>query len=285
MSAELCSSGSSRSVSDGQAAPFATVLVTLTKQEHIQLVADANSWKSLHRKCVARAQWREQRYRRVLRQIKEQAGQREAALRAELALAHAKIRDLQQRVFGRKSERHKGGSEQQADTSGPSAHRGQQRGRPGHGRTRQSHLPAVSEIVEIDSPQCPRCGLALSSFPGTDDSEVLEIEVRAYRRVIRRRRYRRNCDCVPGIVTAPPPPRLIERGKFGVSVWVSVLLDKFLYGRPSQRLLHDLSDHGLNLSAGTLALPFTRKYPHHRESSLGGRVLRTVIAVPNTLAT
>ena len=38
-----------------------------------------------------------------------------------------------------------------------------------------------------------------------------------------------------------------------MSVWVSVLLDKFLYGRPSHRLLQDLSDHGLNMSPGTLA--------------------------------
>ena len=38
-----------------------------------------------------------------------------------------------------------------------------------------------------------------------------------------------------------------------ISVWTSVLLDKFLYGRPSQRLLQDLADHGLNMSAGTLA--------------------------------
>ncbi len=84
---------------------------------------------------------------------------------------------------------------------------------------------------------------------------MLEIEVQAYRRVIRRRRYRPSCTCgcVPGIVTAPPPPRLIERGKFGMSVWVSVLLDKFLYGRPSHRLLQDLADHGLNMSPGTLA--------------------------------
>jgi len=45
--------------------------------------------------------------------------------------------------------------------------------------------------------------LALGIFPGTEDSEVLEIEVPAYRRVIRRRRYRPRCGCgcVPGIVT------------------------------------------------------------------------------------
>jgi hypothetical protein len=31
------------------------------------------------------------------------------------------------------------------------------------------------------------------------------------------------------------------------------LLDKFAYGRPSQRLLQDLADHGLNMASGTLA--------------------------------
>lgn len=207
------------------AAPFVTVLVTMTRQEHIELVQQASSWKSLHARAVARAQWREGRYRRALRQLQELAEQREAALRAELELAQAKICDLQQRVFGRKSERSKGGSEQQAQASVARAPRGQQRGAPGHGRSMLAHLPERAEFVALDSPQCPACGEPLDDFPGTEDSQVLEIEVSAYKRMIRRRRYRRSCqcDCVAGIVTAPPPARLIERGKFGVSVWISVL--------------------------------------------------------------
>ena len=101
-----------------------------------------------------------------------------------------------------------------------------------------AHLPERIETVELASPQCPACGERLSEFPGTEDSQVLEIEVKAYRRVIRRTRYRAccQCACVPGIVSAPAPLRLIERGKFGVSVWATVLLDKYLYGRPSHRL-------------------------------------------------
>ena len=240
---------------DAQPVPFATAYVSLTKQEHIRLVMEANRWKSLHQRAVARARWRDERYWRVLRQLKEQATQREAVLRAELEVAQAKIRDLQQRVFGRKSERRKGGSEQQTRAAATRSPRGQQRGSPGHGRTRLAHLPERVEVVQIETPQCPQCGLELSDFPGTEDSEVLEIEVQAYRRVIRRRRYRPTCDCgcVPGIVAAPPPPRLIERGKFGVSVWTSVLLDKFLYGRPSHRLMQDLADRGLTMSPGTLS--------------------------------
>ena len=54
-------------------------------------------------------------------------------------------------------------------------------------------------------------------------------------------------------MAAPAPPRLIERGKFGVSVWTHVLLDKFLCGRPSHRLLQDLADWSLKMAPGTLA--------------------------------
>lgn len=58
---------------------------------------------------------------------------------------------------------------------------------------------------------------------------------------------------MPLVYEASTAGNRINRGKFGISVWTSVLLDKFLYGRPSQRLLQDLADHGLNMSPGTLA--------------------------------
>ena len=232
----------------GKPVPFATVYVTLTRQAHIELVMQANYWKSSHHRATLRLHWAEFEHRRAL----EQAALREAALRSELEMAQAKIRDLQQRVFARKSERSKGANESQASASGRS--RGHQRGKPGHGRKMHAHLPAHVEVVELVGATCPQCGLGLSAFPGTEDSQVVELEVKAYRRVIRRRRYRPscNCGCLPGIMTAPAPARLIERGKFGMSVWTSVLLDKFLYGRPSHRLLQDLADHGLNMAPGTL---------------------------------
>ena len=299
MDAVLCPIDAIPAVSDKPPMPFASVYVTLTKQEHIGLVMRANSWKSLHRRASERAEWNERRHqhellelkqqaaqraelvmkataerwralrRRVvsraagcaqrhheeLRELKDQGAQREAVLGAELELAQAKARDLQKRLFGRKSECRRGGSEVQAQAPVARARRGHRLGAPGHGRTMQPQLPQRIELVELDSPQCPRCGLALGEFPGSEDSQVLEIEVKAYRRVIRRQRYRALCDCgcVPGIVTAPAPSRLIARGKYGMSVWTTVLLDKFLYGRPSCRLLKDLADHGLNMSPGTLA--------------------------------
>ena len=234
--------------------PFAGVYVTITKQEHIELKIAAQHWQTLHRKAVGRAQWRELRYQRIVRELKAQAAKSNAALQAELELAQAQVRDLQKRLFSRKSESGKH-CESRAMTASCRPPRGQQRGSVGHGRTLQTQLPARHEDVRLDKAQCPNCGLAFNSFAGTEDAQVLEIEVKAYRRVIHRHRYMPSCQCgcVSGIITAPAPARLINRGKFGISVWTSVLLDKFLYGRPSQRLLQDLADHGLNMSAGTLA--------------------------------
>ena len=53
-------------------------------------------------------------------------------------------------------------------------------------------------------------------------------------------------------MTAPPAPRVIAKSGLGVSVWTMVLLDKYHYGRPTQRLCAELGHHGLPLAQGTL---------------------------------
>ena len=230
-------------------------LVTISRQEHIALKLAANYWQTVHRKAVDRFKWRELRYQRILRELKASGAKSNAALQAELVLAKGQIRDLQSRVFSAsKSERRKH-CESRSQTLSCRRPRGQQHGATGHGRTMQTQLPARHEDATLDKTQCPKCGLAFNNLVDTEDSQVLEIEVKAYRRVIHRHRYSASCQCgcVSAIVCAPPPARLIGRGKFGLSVWTNVLLDKFLYGRPSQRLLQDLADRGLNMSAGTLA--------------------------------
>ena len=116
-------------------------------------------------------------------------------------------------------------------------------------------LEAREEVAELPQEQqkCPRCGRPLDPFPGTDEAQVVEIETRVWRRVIGRR-YHPSCGCgvLPGIVTAPSPAR-IRRGKLGISVWVRVILDKYLYSRPSHRLLQELASQGVRLSPGTIA--------------------------------
>ena len=66
-------------------------------------------------------------------------------------------------------------------------------------------------------------------FPGTEDSEEIDWQVRLVRRVHKRKRYVRDCDCtqVPGIVAAPKPAKLIPKGLFSTGFWTRVLLEKF----------------------------------------------------------
>src|SRR5262249_31002179 len=163
-----------------------------------------------------------------------------------------------QQLFGRKTETAAAtgtpGPDRVHADAPPRRPRGQQRGRPGPTRRDYSHLPAVIEdhVIPPDQGRCSRCGQPFADFPDTEASEVLEVEARAHRRVIRRRRYRPTCRCGahPGIVTAPPPPRLIPKSILGVSIWVTILLDKYLFYRPTYRLLEDWATLGLDLSLG-----------------------------------
>lgn len=206
------------------------------------------------------------------------AKQREAILDARVAHLEAENRILTQRLFGTKSEtRHSpdclnhppaadplaenppaspDASPAPAPTATPTRRRGQQPGRKLPTRRDYSHLPSITaeRVLPPDQTCCPCCQQPFAPAGFDEDSSVIEIEVKAYRRVVRRRRYRRVCTCPdqPIISVAPTVPRVIPGSRFGVSVWVTVLLDKYLYHRPTTRLLDDLRSHGLDLSAGTI---------------------------------
>ena len=202
----------------------AGVQIRVDKEEYIDLRWAAAYWKAQPREAV----------------------EREADLKSDNEELRARIRELEGRLYGRRSERRVGEGKNPSRGQVRARPRGQQPGSRGHGRSRLEGLEAREEVADLPEAQqkCPRCGRPLDPFPGTDDAQVVEIETRVWRRVIRRRRYRPSCTCgvLPGLVTAPSPARLIARGKLGISVWVKVILDKYLYARPSNRLLQELAD-------------------------------------------
>ena len=61
-----------------------------------------------------------------------------------------------------------------------------------------------------------------------------------------------SCPQEKGIKTAPPPPRLVSKGKIGFSIWTEVLLFKYANHLPLSRLLDSWEERGLSLSAGTV---------------------------------
>ena len=196
-------------------------------------------WKSRHADAVKR-----------IEQFKE-----------ELDQSRAQTRALQDKLFGRKSEK-SARNDRSNDLFDPeevaavAKKRGAQPGHAGHGRRDYSHLPVEEEFVPLpeESLACPICGKPAAMLSATEDSELLEIDVRAHRRRIRRRRYRATCDCDPArqTLTAPPPPKLIPKGNYGISIWVHVLLDKYSSYRPTERLLGQLEQYDLDLPAGTV---------------------------------
>jgi transposase len=198
----------------------------------------------------------------------DRARQREALLQQEIEQLRAQLRLREQQLFGRKTET-SAATTPTPTTARPDAPprrpRGQQPGRKGPRRRDYSHLPVVVEDHEIPGAQCccRRCGRPFASVGGTEDSTILEVEVKAHRRLIRRHRYRPTCDCGvhPGIVTAPPAPRVIPKSLLGVTLLAELLVDKYLSYRPTYRLLADLATRDLDLSLGTVTDALQRLLP------------------------
>lgn len=154
--------------------------------------------------------------------------QRDALLAAEIASFRARLRLRQQQRLGNKTQTHPTPGQAQPPTkTQPQRPRRQQPGQPAPTRRDHSHLPAVEEVIDRPEGQrpCSCCGLPFVPLAGTEEGQVLEIDVSVCRRVYRRRRYRPTCRCQanPGILTAKAPDKLIARSTRGLSIWVEVL--------------------------------------------------------------
>ena len=169
-------------------------------------------------------------------------------LEAQLDKLRAAGSVLSKKLYGRKSE--------QQDKPRSERKRGQQCGAPGHGRTQR---PGLDERREEHNPPpdacvCAGCG-QLYAPNGAEESSLVEIEVKAYKRVISRPRWRRTCECAssPMEVSAPPVPRLFIRTPYGISFWARFLFEHCACFRPVHRVAAWFSGHGLPVSPGTLA--------------------------------
>ena len=190
--------------------------------------ADAELRKALrrsrHRKTALNAVTKENtRLRRTVRTLRRRTGTRET----EIAKLRATRAVLSKALYGRRSE--------MRERSGSGRPRGQVRGAPGHGRTPR---PGLEERVEDHNPPdeariCAGCGKPYAAV-GAEESALVEIEVRAHRRVIRRGRWRRTCGCAssPAEVSAPPMPRLFPNTSYGTSVWSRVLYERYAWPAP-----------------------------------------------------
>ena len=191
-----------------------------------------------------------------LRKAVNGARRRIEALEAQLARLRSTGAVLSRKLFGRKSE--------QQDKARSQRQRGQQRGAPGHGRTQR---PGLEERAEVHAPPPEACACAQCGQPyapnGVEESTLVEIEVKAHKRVIRRPRWRRTCQCAssPIEVSAPPVARLFDDTLYGITVWVCFLYERYACYRPLNAVAAWLSERGLAISPGTLADSVKRFLP------------------------
>ena len=210
------------------------------RRENAELRCEVGYWKSRHADAV----------------------KRNVKLQAELDQAKAEIRQLKDERFGKQSEKQSASdrSNQLDDPQQPKTpknKRGQQPVRPAPKRRDYSHLPVREETVDVpnEAKVCSCCGKPLADLGFSEDGEQLEIEINVYRRKVRRKRYRRTCNCrrQPRTVTAPMPPKVLPKSRYGTSIWVHLLLEKFHLQRPTQRTIEQLRLLGLSLAPGTIA--------------------------------
>ncbi len=208
--------------------------IVILEKEYLELKCAVGYWQAMHGKAVLR----ENELKQI---IKEQEGQ---------------IRDLQGRLFGKTSEKGSCRKENGKKESPPEKRpRGQQPGTKGHGPTVRPDLAQKEERVDFPArPVCAKCGLPYL-VDESKEAEIHEVEVKAYTRKIVRCCMKKGCSCkgVPDTVTAPMPPTVIPGSPYGISIRESVLLNKFHYSQPTNRLLNQYGELGLPISPGSIA--------------------------------
>lgn len=183
----------------------------------------------------------------------ERARAREEELKKELALKDGKIKYLSNKLYRRKSEKDNSESEKEFTQK---RKKGQQKGESIPEKRRYKNIeerPEIYELVESER-ECEICGKYFIEINNTDDSEVLEIEVKGYKRIIKRKKYKKGCDCkeTKKLVTAPGPGKIIPKGKIGVSIWSIIIFEKYKLSIPITRILKKLKAYNLDIAKGTV---------------------------------
>ncbi len=215
----------------------------------------AHYYRAMHARAVQREeQWKERALaaERIIKQLMLLLG----VFVEKLRKLTRQVAWLNQQQFGSKSEATGPAKEAAppapevgaAGTEPPSTpaarKRGQQPGAKGPKRRRRLNLPEATthhHLSELER-TCPICGKMRPEIGLTERSEEIEWEIGLKRRRHIRHSYGPSCECPGGggIGTAPKPAKLIAKGLFAVSFWVEVLLKKFQFKQPMQRMVDEL---------------------------------------------
>jgi|TARA_B100001971_G_C18246088_1_gene574331 transposase len=227
-----------------------------------ELRHQANYWQSRHADAVKREAAAKEEIRQLKEIVRQQAAELQE-LKKQNETFQVELALLRKQVFGQKSEQRKNLPNEfdgPSRTPGPSSearrNRGKQPGAKGYGRQHRVNLPTeeINHELPKEEQYCSDCGKPFEPFPGAEESDEIDWEVKLVRRIHQRKRYRCACNCnaVPGIITAPSPPKLVPKGMFSTGFWARLVTEKYLLQRPLHRIRQSLAMEGLPVSAGTL---------------------------------
>lgn len=174
------------------------------------------------------------------------------ALNLKLETANKQLEWFRNNKFGSRSEKSKPETDtnQEPKTKSP---RGQKSGSKGHGRNQNIETKSEVKFLDIPGCACNHCGQPYRLMNRTESSPLSEIEIELVRTVFQRCIYVSQCVCEGRkIRVAKPPAKLFARTEIGNTLWVWLIVQKFLHGMPQNRILKQLSLWGLSLSAGTV---------------------------------
>lgn len=126
--------------------------------------------------------------------------------------------------------------------------------RPNHPGRRPlpSHLPRVEEQNPVPEAlrDCPQCGKRMDHL-GHETCEILD--VRPAELVVKVRQDESvRCPIDGTIVSAPPPNRIVPKGKLGDTFIVEALADKYLLQLPIERQCREWARRGIDVPPQTL---------------------------------
>jgi transposase len=201
----------------------------------------------------------------VLRNLVKMQLRESERLKAQLAEAHAKLKDKNigqaeqlalelanierqhaaalKKLFGQKSERRPKNGEKQARAA-----------QKGHGRKAQPELPIVEEkhTLPESSRVCELCQSVMKEWPGEfEDSE--EIDFIAPQVIIKRhRRQKYRCSCGGCVKTAPGTRKLFAKARYSINLALHVAVQKYCYHMPLSRQVKVFRRQGLEVTTATL---------------------------------
>lgn len=124
-----------------------------------------------------------------------------------------------------------------------------------HGRKPlPAHLPRVPEVSALPEKDrlCDKCGCD-KAIIGYETSEVLDWEPGHFLVRLIQREKGACPHCRDGVVTAPQPDKLVERGRVGAGLLADILVNKFQDHCPLNRMVDIYQRHGVKLNSSTLA--------------------------------